>query len=415
MLTELQAIVGFLEDGGPGGRAGYFAALDKAVSAFEKALAYRADPPGESALSLAGRLVNLLESLPGGRKQKLERRVLARFLSRLCQAMQLREEALEYARLHQRLTPEDSPLREAAGALTFLAKACYWSDDQQGAVEYQRRALDLLDRARERGELSEEDEKDCNAAYTVWAFRYAQNTCAWAEADRTFESALGRARGWGDTGLLSAALILYAESKMFQGEWEACERLGAECARTALAGPGEPVSDYPFWILGRALVHNGRAREALPELERAVRIARDTGDAVGLSEALISRAEAFLAVGEKRKALENASVALRVAEYARLGVNLDQVRIWRFWVETQADRTSAARHLEPLHRSLADFERLGLRSGWACALHALGHALALCNRRETARFYLERAVRAFEEWDMHWHRKRAVESLKLVS
>ncbi len=411
---SLEHMVGSLEEGRPGGQAEYLEAIENALSAFEQALSQRAEPPRKSVLSLAGRLAGLLESQAAKGKPKLDPRYVHRCIARLCTARFERQKALEHARLYYELTPQDAPLKKRAEAWIFLAKACYWSDDQQGAVEYQRKALDLLDLARERGELSQEEEKGCNTAYTVWAFRYAQNTCAWTEADRTFEFALKRAVQWGDPGLLSATLILYAESRMFQGDWEACQSLGAQCVRAALAAPGGPVSDYPFWIWGRALVHTGRAREALPELERAVGLAKDTGDAVGLSEALISHAEAYLATGEGIKALEPAAEAQRVAEYAGLGVNLAQVRVWRSWIEMEVDKTSAVKHLDPLHRSLADFERLGMRSGWACALHALGHALALCGGTETAGFYLERAVQAFSEWDMPWHRARAKESLKLI-
>jgi len=410
----LKSMVGSLEEGSTGDRETYAEAVERAVSAFEQALAYGAEPPRDNVLSLAGRLARLLESPAAGRNSELEQRSLQRWISRLYQAMLQREKALDHARIYRELTPRQATQKEQAEAWIFLAKACYWSDNQQGAVDFQRRALDLLDQARQRGELSAEDEKTFNTAYTVWAFRYTQNECAWDEADRIFELALHRARKWDDPGLLSAALILYAESKMFQGEWEACERLGAECTGAALAQPGGPVSDYPFWIWGRALVYTGRAREALPELERAVSLAKNIGDAVGLSEALISLAEAKLAVGESSAAVETTAEAQRVAEYARLGVNLAQVRVWRSWIEMEVDQTSAARHLEPLHISLADFEKTGMRSGWACALHTLGHALALCGQAETARLYLERAARAFREWNMPWHRVRAEESLELL-
>ncbi len=410
-LKNLEAMVGSLEDGRPGGQAAYAGAVENAVNEFEQALAYRAELPRKNVVSLAGRLVNLLKSMVANRKQKLDPRFLHRCISSLYQAMLLREKAFEHAQLYRELTPRDASLKEKAEAWIFLAKACYWCDDQKGAVEYQRRAIDLLDKARERGELSEEDEKAFNTAYTVWAFRYAQNTCAWAEADRTFEFALQRAGQWNDPGLVSATLILYAEARMFQGEWEACERLGTECVRAALAQPGGPVSDYPFWMRGRALVYTGRAREALPQLKRAVRLAKNIGDAVGLSEALISRAEAYLALGESGKAVDNAGTAQRVAEYAGLGVNLAQVRVWRAWIEMEVDKTLASRHLGPLHTSVSEFEKLGVRSGWACALHALGHALVLCGRTEMAGFYLERAVRAFKEWDMPWHRARAEREL----
>ncbi|MFC1614385.1 hypothetical protein ACFL5K_03725 [Gemmatimonadota bacterium] len=365
-------------------------------------------------LDQARRLAGVLESPSASCFQKLEQRARHRFTSRLYQAMTERKKAFEHAAKYRELTPEKAPRKDQAEAWIFLAKACYWSDNQQCAVEYQRLALDLLDQARERGELSPEEEESCNTAYTVWAFRYAQNTCDWAEAEQAFEFALQRARKRDNPGLLSATLILYAESKMFQGDWEACERLGAECVQAALAAPGGPVSDYPFWIRGRALVHCNRSREALPELERAVSLARDIGDAVGLSEALISRAEALVAVGRSDEALKLAAEAQYVAGYAGLVVNLAQVRVWRAWIEMEVDKASAAGQLEPIHESLAVFERTGMRSGWACALHALGHALALCGKNETARFYLERAEKAFTEWDMPWHRERVEGSLKII-
>ena len=414
-LKDLEAMVVSLEKILPGAQAAYAEAIENAVNEFEPALAYRAEPPRKNAVSLAERLVDLLKSLVADRKKRVDIRFLHRSISRLCQAMLQREEAFEHARLYRELTPQDASLKQKAEAWIFLAKACYWCDDQKGAVEYQRRAIDLLDKARERGELSEEDEKAFNTAYTVWAFRYAQNTCAWAEADRTFEFALQRAVKWNDPELVCAALILYAEAKMFQGDWEACERLGTECVRAALAQPEGPVSDYPFWIWGRALVYTGRAQEALPELERAVGLAKDIGDAVGLSEALISQAEAYNAVGESMRAVDTTDSAQQVAEYAGLGVNLAQVRVWRSWIEMEVDKTSAPRHLRPLHQSIEAFERLGMRSGWACALHGLGHALFLCGRAEMAGFYLERAVQVFREWDMPWHRARAEETLGSLS
>ncbi|HUU27527.1 MAG TPA: tetratricopeptide repeat protein [archaeon] len=390
--------------------------IETLVSEFEEALAYGAMPPRKRALKLAERAVYLLKSQQEKVSGKMsDLRALARWKSRLFQAMLHREEALEQAKHFEALTLKDSPPLELAEALIFLAKACYWSDNQRGTVLFQRRALDLVDRERKQGGLTHEDEIRFNKEYTVWAFRYAQNTCRWSEAYKTFEQAYRLAHRSGDPGLLSSTLVLYAEARMFQGDWEGCEKLAGECVQAALKEPGGPGSDYPFWIWGRALVHIGKAEQAVPELQKSISLARNIGDAVGLSEALVSLAEAHLALGESDQAQSCASQSEEVARYARLGINLAQIRIWRSWIEMELDSRSAVRQLSPLHQSLADFERLGCRSGWACTLGALGHALALASAPMKAKFYLERAFQAFREWDMPWHAARAEKSLSLIS
>ncbi|MEA2063473.1 MAG: tetratricopeptide repeat protein [Gemmatimonadota bacterium] len=412
-LKSIEAVVESLEKGRIRGQASLIETIGNVITALEQELGFRARPPRKRVSALAERLASKLESLIPNQGNKLDPRFLHNCLSRLYQAMLQREKQLCHARAFHELLPPDAPLTECADSWIFLAKACYWSDDQQGAVDYQRRALDLLDQARERGKLSEEDEKGYNPAYTVWAFRYSQNTCAWERADETFNWALGRARAWNDSGALCSALLLYAESMMFRGDWERCERLGDQCVQAALALPGGPDSDYPFWIWGRALVHTGRAEKALPVLGQAVDLAENIGDAVGLSEALASQAEAFLALGRNEDALAVAAKSLRVAKYAGLGVNLAQVKVWQAWIEMQIDSSSALRNLAPLHQSLADFEKAGMRSGWACACAALGHALLLSGRREMAGHYLERALQAFHEWNMPWHEERTRASMKL--
>jgi len=168
--------------------------------------------------------------------------------------MTLREEALRTAAQYDELCPADSSPVEKAESLILHAKACYWSDDQKGAVKYQRLALDILEKARKSGLFSESDQRKFNKAYTIWAFRYAQNTCRWQQAYRIFEEAYRRALGWADPALVSEALILYAEAKMFHGDWPGCEKLAWECAQTELSMENGPRSDYPFWIWGRALV-----------------------------------------------------------------------------------------------------------------------------------------------------------------
>jgi tetratricopeptide (TPR) repeat protein len=409
MLLDLERQVSFGQDLDAG-------KMDMLVSSFEDLLALDARPPCGWAVELAERAVSLLHaSREKSAGVKAETRPLTRWLSCLYQAMQLREEALREAGMFHTLTGEKASRLERADALIFLAKACYWSDDQRGAVSCQRKALDLLDEAREAGELSSDHEKRYNTAYTVCAFRYAQNTCRWTEAYAAFEEAVRKARIWKDPGLLSAALTLYAEARMFQGDWERCEALARECALAALKEPNGPQNDYPFWIWGRALVQIGQAGQSVGELERSISLARKIGDAVGLSEALISRAEAHLALGEKDEARLTAARAEEVARYARLGINLSQVRIWRSWIEMAIDPGASSRFIGPLHESLAEFERLGCCQGWAAGLAALGHALALSGAGNEARFYLERAITAFQEWEMPWHEARARESLSKIA
>lgn len=201
---------------------------------------------------------------------------------------------------------------------------------------------------------------------------------------------------------------------MFQGDWQKCEKLGAECVKAALEVPGGPGSDYPFWIWGRALTHTGNPERALTELQRAVEIAVSIGDATGLAEALVSLGEAHLALKNYAKALECSARAQKIAEWTGLGINLAQTRVWRAWIGMQADPSSAPCLLGPIRRSVEDFEIIGTLSGWACAVHALGHALMLSGRTEMARCYLETAAEAFLKHDMPWHRKRAQDSLAVT-
>jgi len=131
--------------------------------------------------------------------------------------MTLREEALQTAAQYEGLCPADSSPVEKAEGLIFHTKACYRSDDQKGAVKYQRLALDILEKARKSGLFSESDQRKFNKAYTIWAFRYVQNTCRWQQAYRIFEEAYRRALAWRDPVLVSDALILYAEAKNVPG------------------------------------------------------------------------------------------------------------------------------------------------------------------------------------------------------
>ena len=416
-LEELKSIVNLAEtspvseeslaEGGP---------VDTLVSSFEQALCLRARPPRRRVLTMARRAIRLLSDIELHVSDNLSavRRALY-WKSRLYQAMINRKMAYKAAKRYLELCPKGASLLHRAETLIFMAKACYWSDDQQGAVGFQRQGIDLLEQAREKGKLSIKNRRRFNTAYTVWAFRYAQNTCCWKEAYRTFKRAHGQARDWGDPGLLSATLVLYAEAKMFQGDWQGCERLARQCAKAALSQPEGPQSDYPFWIWGRAMVHTGKAEKAVPELERSIQIAEETGDAVGLSEALASRAEAHLALGESKEAVKTADLAEKVAAYAGLGINLAQVRLWRAWIEMEADPDSASSHIGPLHQSLADFERIGCLSGWACALATLGHALGLAGRTEESMLYLEGAMKAFKKWDMSWHAVRTQNSIARFS
>lgn len=390
--------------------------IETLVSSFDQALSWRANPPRKRVLMLAHRMNRLLSDIELQVSDNLSavRRVLY-WKSRLYQAMTKRDKAFKAAKRYFELCPKGASLLHRAETLIFMAKACYWSDDQQGAVRFQREAIDLLDQARDKGKLTDHARRRFNTAYTVWAFRYAQNTCRWKEAYKTFKKARERARAWGDPALLSATLVLYSEARMFQGDWKGCKKLARECAEAALSQPEGPQSDYPFWIWGRALVHTGNPEQAVPELERSIKIAKEIGDTVGLSEALVSRAEAHLALGEGEKAVKTAARAQRVATYARLGINLAQVRVWRAWIEMETDPDCAANHIDPLHNSLADFERIGCLSGWACALGALGHALGLAGHAEESGLYLEGALEAFKKWDMPWHAVRTENSIARFS
>jgi len=416
-LEELESLVKSAETSPVSEDAlGETGTIARLVGSFEQALCWRARAPRRRVLTMARRAIRLLSDIELHVSDNLSavRRTLY-WKSRLYQAMINRDSAYKAAKRYLELCPKDGSVLHRAETLIFMAKACYWSDDQQGAVGYQRQAVDLLERARKKGILSVQNQRRFNTAYTVWAFRYAQNTCRWKEAYRTFKQAHKRARAWSDPGLLSATLVLYAEAKMFQGDWQGCERLARQCAKAALSQPEGPQSDYPFWLLGRAMVHTGKAKKAVPELERAIQIAEEIGDAVGLSEALASRAEAHLALGEKGQALKTASRAENVAAYAGLGINLAQVRIWRSWIEMETDPGSASSHISPLHQSLADFERIGCLSGWVCALAALGHALGLAGRAQESKLYLEGALKAFRKWDMHWHAVRTENSIASFS
>ena len=113
-----------------------------------------------------------------------------------------------------------------------------------------------------------------------------------------------------------------------------------------------PWSDYPFWIGGRALVYTGQPEKALPQLKRAVELARRISDSVGLSEVLAVPAEAQLAAGKISLALDTARKAEEVATRAKLGINLAQVKLWRRWVEMEADPGLATRHISSLHQSV---------------------------------------------------------------
>ena len=390
--------------------------IESLVSSFEQALPWRARPPRKRALTLAQQAIRLLGDIELHVCDDLSAvRWTLYWKSRLYQAMTKRNKACKTAKRYLELCPEGASLLHKAETLIFMAKACYWCDDQQDAVRFQREAIDLLEQARQKRKLTGRNQRGFNTAYTAWAFRYAQNTCRWKQAYKTFKKAHERARAWGDPGILSATLVLYSEAKMFQGDWEGCERLARECVEAALSQPESPQSDYPFWIWGRALVHTGNPERAVPELERSIKIAKETGDAVGLSEALASRAEAHLALGESEEAVKTAAQAQRVATYAKLGINLAQVRVWRGWIEMETDPDCAVKHLGPLHHSLADFERIGCLSGWACALGALGHALGLAGKADKSRFYLEGALKAFKKWDMPWHAVRTENSIARFS
>lgn len=389
--------------------------LDEAVKALCRALNGRGGAPRKPDLARAGRLATKLGQALFKNPEPNTGRHILRQLYELSTAMQERGRALEHARSLNDLCAGSDDFRLRADGLILLAKACFWADDQRGATAFQRKAVDEVDRARERGETNEQDERRFNRDYTVWAFRHAQNTCRWDEADFAFKQAHRAARLWNDAALISDTLILYAGAKMFQGEWVECERIAGECARTALyVNIGIPTC-YPFWIWGRSLVYLGRAELALPILKRAVRIGRSTGDAVGLSEAQCSLAEAFLALGRKDEALKTAAEAEKIAAGAALDINLAQIRLWRAWIEIEADPGLAARHIEALHLSLARFERCGTLSGWATALHALGHALVLTGAEETAETYLNMALNCFHEWNMPWHESRTVNSLLLAA
>lgn len=386
------------------------------VSSLEQALTWYAARPRMGALILARRVLRLLSDIELYVSDNLSAvRHALYWKSRLYQAMTKRDQAYKAAKRYTELCPENASLLHRAETLIFMAKVCYWSDDQQGAVRFQREAIDFLEQAREKGKLTDKNQRRFNTAYTVWAFRYAQNTCCWKKAYKTFKKAHEQARAWGDPGILTATLVLYSETKMFQGDWEGCERLARECVEAALSQPEGPQSDYPFWIWGRALVHTGNPEQAVPELEKSIKIAKEIGDTVGLSEALVSRAEAHLTMGENEKAVKTAAQAQRVATYAKLGINLAQVRVWRAWIEMETDPDCAVKHLGPLHQSLADFERIGCLSGWACALGALGHALGLAGKANESRFYLEGALKAFKKWDMPWHSVRTENSIARFS
>ncbi len=389
-------------------------AVDNALGQLENALTLRGRPPRKPLLALAGGMAADLEQEAGKAVNTDREAALRRRLYSLYTAIGLRESAMKNARRFQELTSRSADFRIQAQGLILLAKACYWADDQRGALAFQRQALDLVELAAVRGELCLEDEKYFNRHHALWAFRFAQNTCRWEEAALTFEKAVQAARSWNDPAMLSDSLILYAEARMFQGEWSECERLAHECVRAAMYAHKGQQSCYPLWLWGRSLVYAGNAQKAVQEINRAIRVARKTGDAVGLSEALIALAEAQAAQGDSQSALKTAELAEQTATGARLGINLAQVRLWRAWVEMQSDSRLAGRNIEPLHASLATFESLGVLSGWVTALHALGHALALCGSPETARIYLELAHGKFLRWNMHWHAFRAESSLRLT-
>ena len=100
----LSTMVCSLEEGSTGDRETFAEAVDRAVSAFEHALAYGAGPPRDNVQCLAGRLTHLLESPAAGCNSELEPRSLQRWISRLYQAMLQREKALEHARAYRELS-----------------------------------------------------------------------------------------------------------------------------------------------------------------------------------------------------------------------------------------------------------------------------------------------------------------------
>ncbi|MCE5271749.1 hypothetical protein LLH00_10760 [bacterium] len=389
-------------------------AVDSALSMLETALTLRGRPPRKPMLALAGAMAAQIEEAAASATNPDREAALRRRLYALYTATGRRDCALESARRFQELTAKSADFRIQAQGLILLAKACYWADDQRGALAFQRQALDLAELAAARGELCLEDEKYFNRHHTLWAFRFAQNTCRWEEAALTFEKAVQATRSWNDPAMLSESLILFAEARMFQGEWSECERLAHECARAAMYAHKGQQSCYPLWLWGRSLVHAGNIQKAVQEISRAIRVAHKTGDAVGLSESLIALAEAQAAQGDNQTALKTAELAEQTAAGAHLGINLAQVRLWRAWIEMQSDSRLAGRNIEPLHACLAMFENLGVLSGWVTALHALGHALALSGSPETARIYLELAHGKFLRWNMHWHAFRAESSLHLT-
>ncbi|MFU8850242.1 BTAD domain-containing putative transcriptional regulator [Micromonospora sp. SL1-18] len=221
----------------------------------------------------------------------------------------VRDGRYDEALRHLAAVPADAPL---PAALAWRLGVLLHQRGRFDAAEacYQRAALDVADQ-HQASALADQAQVLAGWAATRWA-RGDQ-----ARARQLAEEAVRVAEQSGDDSAVAAAYVAQALAAFSDGD-----RAGNEYAYARALAAAERAGDFGQQLrircnIGSRLVEEGRYRPAVDELREAVRLGELLGHQTLLALALHNRAEAWLGLGELRRARSDADEAL--ARWQRAG------------------------------------------------------------------------------------------------
>lgn len=221
----------------------------------------------------------------------------------------IRDGRYDEALRHLEAVPADAPL---PAALAWRLGVLLHQRGQFDAAEacYERAAVDVADQHGVPA-LAEQAQVLAGWAATRWAKGDP------ARARQLAEEAVQIAEQSGDDSALAAAFVAQALAAFSDGD-----RAGNEHAYARALAAAERAGDFGQQLrircnIGSRLVEEGRYRSAVEELGEAVRLGELLGHQTLLALALHNRAEAWLGLGELRRARSDADEAL--ARWQRAG------------------------------------------------------------------------------------------------
>ncbi|PZG21166.1 hypothetical protein C1I95_08090 [Micromonospora craterilacus] len=213
----------------------------------------------------------------------------------------------------------DEALRQLAAvpAAVPLPAALAW---RLGVLLHQRGRFDAADSCYQRAELDLDDQHRASADQAQVLAGWAATR--WAKGDQVrtrhlATEAVRVAEQSGDDAAMAAAYLAQALAAFGDGD-----RAGNEHAYARALAAAERAGDFGQQLrircnVGSRLVEEGRYRPAVEELDEAVRLGELLGHQMLLALALHNRAEAWLGLGDLRRARSDADEAL--ARWQRAG------------------------------------------------------------------------------------------------